>query len=165
MRRQLKVRFWLIAPFLLYLVSFLLWLPRWQHAPQSASARLLGVLLLAMTAILAVFCLVGKFVSRWDLGPFVQMAIQAYQTFFRSDPNTSPAPPRSRKTGLTPLHRPHLLITQRMKDGTPVRAACPWCAVEFSSEAFDQDMTYPHQATLEKDYAEHFESHLAEDAS
>lgn len=115
-----------------------------------------------MTAALVVLCLVGKFVSRWEFGPFVEMVIQAYQIFFQRDPNTNPAAPRRPRTGLSPLNRPDLVITKRMKDGTPVRAACPWCGVEFSTEAFDQDMAYLHQATLEKDYVEHFESHLDE---
>ena len=38
---KLKVKFRFIAPFLLYLFVFLLWFSRWQHAPDSPSARLL----------------------------------------------------------------------------------------------------------------------------
>jgi hypothetical protein len=60
---KLKVRFRFIAPFLLYFFVFLLWFPRWQHAPDSPSARLLGLVFGAMTAILALLYIVGSFIA------------------------------------------------------------------------------------------------------
>jgi len=64
------------------------------------------------------------------------------------------------KPPLGPVKRPPLVITKRLNDGTPVRAACPLCDLEFSTEAFDRDRTYPHEGTLDKWYGEHFQSHI-----
>jgi hypothetical protein len=160
-RHRMKVRFRVIGPFLLYLAVFLLWFPRWQHAPHSFSARLLGVVFGAMTAVLAALCLVGGLFWRWGWGPFVQTAINAYQTFFEKIPTNSDAP-ATRKSGWTPASRPAIVITKRLKSGTPVRGACPLCDAEFSTEAFDRDQTYPHKSTLDRWYGEHFEYHIAD---
>jgi hypothetical protein len=50
----MKVKLWVIGPFLAYLLVFLLWFPLWQHSPHSFSARVLGILFGAMTAILVI---------------------------------------------------------------------------------------------------------------
>jgi hypothetical protein len=79
---KMKVRLWVIGPFLAYLLVFLLWFPVWQHAPQSFSARILGILFGAMTAILVALCVVGVFSAPLGLGPVIGAAIKAYETFF-----------------------------------------------------------------------------------
>jgi hypothetical protein len=84
------VRFWILAPFLLYFLVFLLWFPRWQHTPHASSTRALGFLFGAMTVVLAVLGVIGKFSAPWDLGPFVQMAINAYETFLKKQPGEKP---------------------------------------------------------------------------
>jgi hypothetical protein len=114
-----------------------------------------------MTAVLMVLAIIGGFFSPLGLGPIVQTAIDAYETFFKSD--SSPAP-NSRKTFMS-VKRPPLIITTRLKDGTPVRGACPLCDLEFSTEAFETDRTYPHESTLEKWYGEHFEDHIVDEKS
>jgi len=38
-----------------------------------------------MTAVLMAICVIGKFFSPWDLGPFVQTAINAYKTLLKKD--------------------------------------------------------------------------------
>ena len=151
-----RIRLWIIGPFLLYFLIFLLWFPRWQHAPHSSSTRILGLLFGAMTAVLAAICIVGGFFS----GPFGQIAINAYETFFKNDSDNNPAP-SGRRTAIG-VNRPPLMITQRLKDGTPLRGACPVCDVEFSTEAFKDDRTYPHESTLDRWYGEHFEYHIAD---
>ncbi len=60
-KSKTKVRFWIIGPFLFYLFVFLLWFPRWQHAPHSLSARLLGLLFGAMTLLLLLLATIGNF--------------------------------------------------------------------------------------------------------
>lgn len=79
---KMKVRLWVVGTFLAYLLVFLLWLPLWQHSPHSFSARVLGILFGAMTAILVVLYVVGVFFSPWGLGPVTEIAIKAYETFF-----------------------------------------------------------------------------------
>jgi hypothetical protein len=63
----------------------LLWFPRWQHAPHASSTQALGFVFGAMTVVLLAICVLGKFFSPWDLGPFVQTAISAYKTFLKKD--------------------------------------------------------------------------------
>jgi len=43
-----------------------------------------------MTAVLAAICVIGKFFAPWDLGPFVQTAINAYKTFLKKDSAEKP---------------------------------------------------------------------------
>jgi len=143
---RMKVRFWVIGPFLCYLFVFLLWFPRWQHASHSFSTRLLGLLFGGMTAVLVALYVIGGFFSPWGWGPFVQIAIDAYKPFFKNDSNMDPAP-SCRRTGLMAVNRPPLMITKRLKDGTPVRGACPLCDVDFSTEAFEVDRTYAREHT------------------
>jgi len=83
-------------------------------------------------------------------------------TNFRQDVGSAPAVSRYPVTGLGSRH-PSLVITKRLKSGTPVRGACPVCEVEFSTEAFDRDRSYPHESKLEQWYAEHFQCHLSDD--
>ncbi len=78
----MKVRLWVVGPFLAYFVVFLLWFPLWQHSPNSFSARVLGILFATMTAILVALYLVGMFLSPFGLGPVTETAIKAYETFF-----------------------------------------------------------------------------------
>ncbi len=160
---KFKVRLWVIGPFLFYFLVFLLWFPRWQHASHSSSTRILGFLFGAMTAVLAAIYVIGIFFSPWGLGPFVQTAIDAYNTFLKKDSNVKPATPHHRS--LTKENRPALVITERLKDGTPVRGACPLCEVEFSTEAFKEDRTYSHESTLDRWYGEHLEYHIADEKS
>ena len=87
---RFRVRFWILAPFLFYFLVFLLWFPRWQHAPHASSTQALGFLFGAMTAVLAAICVIGKFFAPWDLGPFVQTAINAYKTFLKKDSAEKP---------------------------------------------------------------------------
>lgn len=87
---KFKVRFWVLAPFLLYFLVFLLWFPRWQHFPHASSTRALGFLFSAMTAVLAIVCVIGKFFAPWDLAPFVQTAINAYETFLKKHSGEKP---------------------------------------------------------------------------
>lgn len=162
---EFKVRFWIIGPFLFYLFVFLLWFPRWQHASHSFSTRLLGLLFGAMTAILMVLGIIGGFFSPFGLGPFVRTAIDAYNTFLRKDSEEKPATPRHQSTSLTKENCPALVITKRLTDGTPIRGACPLCDLEFSTEAFRDDGTYPYEGTLDRWYGEHFEYHIADEKS
>lgn len=161
--KRTKVRFWVIGPFLFHLFVFLLWFPRWQHASHSFSTRLLGLLFGAMTAVLMVTGIIGGFFSPFGLGPLVQTAINAYETFFKGDPNRDPAP-GSRKTFMA-ANRPPMVITKQLKDGTPIRGACPVCDLEFSTEAFESDRTYSHRSMLETWYGEHIEGHVADGES
>lgn len=78
----MKVRLWVVGPFLAYLLVFLLWFPQWQHSPHSFSARALGILFEAMTAILAALYVVGIPFSPLGFGPVTEIAINAYETFF-----------------------------------------------------------------------------------
>jgi glyoxalase/bleomycin resistance protein/dioxygenase superfamily protein len=78
---KMKVRLWVIGPFLAYFLVFLLF-PLWQHSPHSLSARVLGILFGAMTAILVALYAVGVFFDPLGLGPVTQIAIKAYETFF-----------------------------------------------------------------------------------
>src|ERR1043166_5797781 len=75
----MKVRLWVVGPFLAYLLVFLLWFPLWQHSPHSFSARLLGILFGTMTAILVALYVVGEFVSPWGLGPITDIAGRVYE--------------------------------------------------------------------------------------
>ncbi len=90
-----KVRLWVIGPPLLYLFVFLLWFPRWQHAPQSYSARLLGALFLAMTAVCAVPLIVGVlWYGSWlrpGLHDVVQLVTDIYETWFKKDVGSTAA--------------------------------------------------------------------------
>src|SRR5207237_5322696 len=52
------------------------------NSPHSFSARALGVLFGAMTAILVALYMVGVFFSPWGLGAVTVTAINAYETFF-----------------------------------------------------------------------------------
>jgi hypothetical protein len=82
---KMKVRLWVVGPFLAYLVVFLLWFPLWQHSPHSFSARALGMLFGAMTAILVAMYVVGipfSPLSPLGLEPVIKTAIKAYETFF-----------------------------------------------------------------------------------
>jgi hypothetical protein len=159
MRNKLRVRLWLIGLFLFYLFVFLLWFPRWQHAPHSLSARLLGVLFGAMTAVLFVLGIVGEFLNPLGLGPVTDLAVRVYEHFKDDSKNGDAAQHASRHASLS---RPALVITKRLRDGTPIRGACPLCGVEFSTEAFTGDKTYPHESRLDNWYQEHFEAHLCE---
>ncbi len=163
---KLKVRFWVVAPFLLYFVVFLLWFPRWQHAPDSPSARLLGLVFGGMTAVLALSWIIGWFVLPAPfgsgLGRLVKVAIDAYETFLKRDASGKSTVRPQDTGGFATLNHPTFVITHRLKDGTPVRGACPLCHVEFSTEAFEHDRAYPHEGTLNKWYEEHFASHISE---
>jgi hypothetical protein len=160
-----KVRLWVIGPCLLYLFVFLLWFPRWQHAPQSHSTRLLGALFLAMTAVWAVPLIVGVlWHGSWlqpGLRDVVQLVTDIYETFLKKDVGSKPAVSSNPIIGLGAMNHPSLIISKRLKNGTPVRGACPLCDVEFSTEAFDSDRTYPHERTLDAWYEEHFQDHIA----
>jgi hypothetical protein len=46
------------------------------------------------------------------------------------------------------MAKPTLRITKRTAAGIPIRASCPVCNTEFSTEAFDDDPSYPHERTL-----------------
>ena len=174
---KLKVRFWVVGPFLFYLAVFLLWFPRWQSSPNSASTRFLGVLFGAMTAVLAACHVIGAILygsftglytiisgrsPRNQYGWLIQTAIDAWDTFVRSDSTPSYDGASSRRASTLLLERPPLVVTKRLIDGTPIRGACPLCEVDFSTEAFADDPTYPHESTLDKWYGEHFECHLEE---
>jgi hypothetical protein len=78
----MKVRLWVVGPFLAYLLVFLLWFPLWQHSPHSFSARLLGILFGTMTAILVALYVVGEFVSPRGLGPVTDIVAKVYEAFF-----------------------------------------------------------------------------------
>jgi hypothetical protein len=164
MSAKSKVRLWVIGPSLLYLAIFLLWFPRWQHAPQSFSARALGALFLTLTAMWVVPVIVGVLWNGTWLRPGLRDAVELgtdiYETFFKKDSGNVAAVSGRPVTNAGALNRPSLVITKRLKDGTPVRGQCPVCEVEFSTEAFDRDRTYPHEATLDKWYGEHFEEHI-----
>jgi len=78
-KSKTQVRFWIVGPFLFYLFVFLLWFPRWQHAPHSLSARLLGLLFGAMTLLLVLIGTIGTFfVPMWRGGwaPVGELAIR-----------------------------------------------------------------------------------------
>jgi glyoxalase/bleomycin resistance protein/dioxygenase superfamily protein len=79
---KMKVRLWVIGPFLAYLLVFVIWFPLWQHSPHSLSARAFGILFGAMTAILVALYLVGAFFDPLGLGPVTGIAIKAYETLF-----------------------------------------------------------------------------------
>lgn len=153
-----RVRLWILGPFLFYLIVFLLWFPRWQHAPHSFSARVLGVLFAAMTAVLALLAIVGDFFNPLGLGPVTDLVVRIYQ-HFKDDSKRADAAGSSIQVGSS---RPSLVITKRLHDGTPVRGACPICDVEFSTEAFDKDKSYAHENKLEEQYGEHFQYHLSD---
>jgi hypothetical protein len=40
---------------------------------------------------------------------------------------------------------PVMVVAKQLPGGTPVRAACPLCDTEFSTEAFEEDAAYPHR--------------------
>jgi hypothetical protein len=64
------------------------------------------------------------------------------------------------------MAKPTLKITKSTPQGIPVRGTCPLCGTDFSTEAFDDDSTYPHEPTLKKDFEAHFgRAHIREDAS
>lgn len=79
---RVKVRFWVVGPFLAYLLVFLLWYPLWQHSPHSVWAHALGIVFGAMTAVLAAAYVIGSFFSPWGFGPAVEIGIKAYETYF-----------------------------------------------------------------------------------
>jgi len=86
-KSKTKVRFWIVGPFLFYLFVFLLWFPRWQHAPHSLSARLLGLLFGAMTLLLVVLGTIGNFfVPMWRGGwaPVGELAIRLIERILPS---------------------------------------------------------------------------------
>lgn len=84
MRTQLtRLRFWVIGPFLFYLLCFLLWFPRWQHTPHAFVTRALGLVFGAMTAVLISICIVGAFY--WHFGWLVDIVVQVYETYIRKD--------------------------------------------------------------------------------
>jgi hypothetical protein len=58
------------------------------------------------------------------------------------------------------MNIPPLVVTKRLVNGTPVRAVCPLCDTAFSTEAFDGDSSFPHEAKLSEWYSEHFVVHL-----
>src|SRR5580658_9385500 len=78
----MKVRLWVIGPFLAYLLVFLICFPLWQHSPHSLSARVLGILFGAMTAILVTLYVIGAFFDPLGLGPVSGIAIKAYESLF-----------------------------------------------------------------------------------
>lgn len=78
----MKIRLWVVGPFLAYLLVFVLWFPLWQHSPHSFSARLLSIIFGGMTAILVAICALGTLFSPLGLGPVTDVAIKAYETFF-----------------------------------------------------------------------------------
>jgi hypothetical protein len=162
-----KVRLWVIGPCLLYLFVFLLWFPRWHPAPQSYSARLLGALFLAITAAWAVPLIIGVlWYGSWlqpGLRDIVQLVKDIYETFFKKDVSSKAAAAGNPIIHVREVDRPPLAITKRLKNGTPVRGACPVCEVEFSTEAFDSDRLYPHESKLEQWYGEHFQYHLSDE--
>ena len=164
--RATKLRLWVVGPFLFYLFVFLLWFPRWQNAPHAYSTRLLGFVFGGMTAILAVLAIIGGFFVPFGkagiVGDILDIAIRFYETFIAKDSTESAVHASNRRASLLSGERPPLVVTKRLKDGTPVRGACPLCDVEFSTEAFDRDRTYPHANTLDRWYAEHFASHIEE---
>jgi hypothetical protein len=161
-KNKFKVRLWVIGPFLFYFFIFLLWFPRWQHASHSFSTRLLSLLFEAMTAVLMVLAFIGGFFSPLGWGPFVHIAMDAYNTFLKKDSDGKLAMSPHPSTSLTKESCPDLVITKQLKDGTPVRGACPLCDVEFSTEAFREDRSYPHENTLNRWYGEHLQYHIVE---
>lgn len=154
-----RVRLWVVGPFLFYLLTFLLWFPLWRHAPHSFSARALGGVLGAMTAILMTLAVVGQFFNPLGLGPITDLPVRVHE-HFKDDSKSVDATDASRRAS---LNRPALAITKRLPDGTPVRGTCPLCEVEFSTEAFDRDKSYAHESKLEQQYGEHFQYHLSDD--
>ena len=161
-----RVRLSVVGPFLVYFLLFLLWFSYWQHAPHSAPARVLGVVFGAITLVLAMIATIGGFFLPFGragiVGAIVKTAIELYQTFIAKDSVKPEVQATKQRRMLSPVARPDLEITKTLKDGTPVRGACPVCEVEFSTEAFDRDPIYPHSATLDRWYEEHFASHIEE---
>ena len=116
-----------------------------------------------MTVAWAVPLIVGAlWYGSWlrpGLRDVVQLVTDIYETFFKKDVGSTPAVSSNPIIGLGAMDRPSLVITKRLKNGTPVRGACPLCDVEFSTEAFDGDRTYPHERTLDAWYEGHFQEH------
>ena len=153
-----KVRLWVIGPVLLYLFVFLLWFPRWQHTPHAYTTRALGLVFGGMTAVLMAIYLVGAF--QWRFGWLVDIVVHVYETYLTRNSGRTPDAFSKRIPAFATGNAPALVITKRLKDGTPVRGACPVCEVEFSTEAFDHDRAFPHESTLKKWYGEHFGAHF-----
>jgi len=53
-----------------------------------------------------------------------------------------------------------LIITKRSAQGVPIRGACPICDEEFSTEAFEGDLSYEHERKLNEVYELHFQEHV-----
>ncbi len=161
-----KVRWRVIGPFLVYFLVFLLWYPYWHSHPHSPLARSLGVVFGAMTLVLAALCILGGFFAPFSrlnvVGYVLKIALDLHETFIAKDSDEPEARASARRDTFQAATSPALEITKRLKDGTPVRGACPVCEVEFSTEAFDGDPTYPHATTLNKWYEEHFACHTEE---
>jgi hypothetical protein len=159
----LKVRLWVIAPFLLYLLVFLLWVLGSRGAPTAASTRWLGYLFGGMTAILAALYLFARVLfgryGNTGLLSFMRTAHDFWETFIDGDSTRSPSKVSEGHAG-TPIEPPPLVITKRMRNGTPIRGLCPLCEVDFSTEAFAGDPSYPHESRLNEWYLEHYEAHL-----
>src|ERR1051326_7113010 len=159
-RDKPRIRAWVVGSLLAYLFVFALWFPVWRHAPQSLWAHILGVVFAAMTAVFALVYLAGA--VQWKFGWLFDIAYDIYETYIKKDTaDATPEMPRPTPV-LSSEDYPPLHITHRMRDGTPVRAECPVCEVEFSTEAFEHDKSYPHESTLERWYREHFVFHLSE---
>lgn len=159
-RDKPRVRAWVIGPLLTYLFVFALWFPVWLQAPQSFWAHVLGVVFASMTAVFALIYAVGAL--QWKFGWLFDIGCHIYETYIKKDSADTTADTPERTPVFSSEDCPPLLITHRLRDGTPVRAECPVCEVEFSTEAFEHDRSFPHESTLERWYREHFAFHLSE---
>src|ERR1041384_1081416 len=142
-RDKPQIRAWVIGPLLAYLFVFALWFPVWKRAPQSFWAHVLGIVFAAMTAVFALIYLVGA--VQWKFGWLFDIGIHIYETYIKKESDDEVSDAAKQTPVLSPGDYPALLITHRLRDGTPVRAECPVCEVEFSTEAFEHDRSYPHE--------------------
>jgi hypothetical protein len=53
---------------------------------------------------------------------------------------------------------PNPIYTKLSARGSAVRAACPICDTEFSTEAFEDDPKYDHEFVMNEAYKVHFDN-------